>query len=240
MTAAVAEMHASWCSGGCPRWLSSGAPTCLPIPCQCARTRADAPGWSDGKCWWIKKGGTQVRSRCPCWGGKRDDRPGDCCAHHSANPLYQTPNTGTADPEDDATLTALAVVEDDSAPFEVPTDPAGWHAPHEYRDWQGDEDDEQAWGPDPAKVRKPFERRWPAEDLTCPCVLTYANDKRTANVHCVQCCQDFANPKTFSVHRRDWTRPCRPPQSIVDCDTGRPLLYQDGGRIWRDSYPSAA
>jgi len=232
-----AEQHADWCSGECPRWLGINAPSCLGYPCRCAATQADAPGWSDGKCWWTKH--DKIRSRCPCWGGKRDGRPGDCCAHHSANPA------AAPDPE------ALPAGQresggegetlDDSAPFEVPTEPAGWHAPHDREPlWlDSDGDDGEPWGPYPARARKPFERRWPAEELTCVCVLACAKDKRAATVHCVQCCNDFANPQTFSVHRRQWTQPCRDPWQVRDCDTGRPLLYQDSAGIWRDSYPTA-
>lgn len=102
------------------------------------------------------------------------------------------------------------------------------------------EDEGLDWGGDPDAVeRKPHVRRWTAAELTCTCVLPYRDDKKTAKVHCVDCHHDFANPQTFSVHRRNWTRPCREPSRIRDCVTGRPLLYMDGEGVWRDSYPSA-
>lgn len=226
MTAPVVELaHADDCTGTCGIWLAAGTPGCLPHPCRCVETRADAPAWSDGKCWWIKKGTGQARSRCPCWNGTRAGRPGDCCAHHSANVLYATAVTVLPDPE--------------APPFEIPDEPAGWHAPHEAADWLPD-DDGEPWGPDPSRERKPFVARWAPEELTCGCELSYAKDKRSVVTHCTDCHGDFANVATASVHRRKWTVPCRSPWSIVDCDTGEPLMYQDGSGVWRDRYPSAA
>lgn len=228
---AVAELtHADDCTGTCGLWLAAGTPSCLPYPCMCAQTRADAKEnypWSDGKCWWVKKNTGQARSRCPCWNGTRDGRPGDCCSQHSANVLYATAVPVLADPD-----VSPADV------FEVPDEPAGWHAPHDREPlWF---DDEEAWGPDPSRERKPFVRRWEPAELTCDCELSYAKDKRSVVTHCTDCHGDFANVATASVHRRKWTVPCRNPWSIVDCDTGEPLMYQDGSGVWRDRYPSAA
>lgn len=224
-------LHADDCTGTCGLWLAAGTPSCQPYPCQCRSTRENAPDWArrqgQARCFWQKRGlegtpGGGYRSRCPCWGTDRTGKPGDCCAHHSANPRYAVAPVGVADP--------------DLPPFEIPTEPAGWHAPHERNEPEPDEH-EYDW---PDEIREPYVRRWSREELTCECVLAYANDKRSVATHCVSCCNDFANVRTAAVHRRLWTQPCRDPWKIVDCDTGRALLYQDGDGIWRDSYPSAA
>lgn len=233
MTAPAVELtHAADCTGNCGTpWAGTGTPSCQPYPCRCAETRADAKEnypWSDGKCWWTKKTG-KVTSRCPCWNGRRDGKPGDCCSHHSANLMYASTIPVLADP--------------DAPPpdmFDIPDGPADWHAPHDREPLWFDDDEEEPWGPDPAKERKPFVRRWQPAELTCDCELFYAKDKRSVVTHCVSCCNDFANVATAAVHRRKWTEPCRNPWKIKDCDTGEPLLYQDGDGVWRDRYPSAA
>lgn len=226
------EHHAPWCAGGCPRWLATGAPGCLPIPCQCRRTRDEAPEWArrqgQDRCWWQKKGledtpGGGYRSRCPCWGGVRDGRPGGCCAHHSANPHYAAVLiTGSADPD---APDATAAVEPADEPLDIDMPPGEPGEP----DWA-----EFDW---PDEIREPYVRRWGSAELTCECVLPYAKDARCATVHCVTCCTDWANPGTFAIHRPLWTQPCRDPWKIRDVATGRSLLYQDGEGIWRDSYP---
>lgn len=236
--------HADGCDGTCAVWLAADAPSCRPYPCRCASTRDDAPDWArkqgQARCWWRKKGledtpGGGYRSRCPCWGGPRDGKPGDCCAHHSANPYYLVTASKAM-----AALEAAAEPAADDATQDLgdAVDPVDMDEP------PGNPDDpfDPAWGWEtwPEEERKPFVRRWPTEALTCECVLPYANDKRAATVHCVACHTDWANPQTFSVHRRRWTEPCRDPWKVRDCDTGDPLLYQDVEGIWRDRYPSAA
>lgn len=220
MMLATGQRHADGCPGDCPQWIVAGAPSCLPYPCQCAATRIDTKErypWSDGACWWWAKLSGKIKSRCPCWGGKRDGKPGDCCTHHSANPLY-------------AVTTAAGI--DQAGADQTADEPS---SPPECDKPPTDADDIlDAWIHD-GPARKEFVRRWPPEALTCPCTLVFA--KTSAAVHCVACCQHFANPATFSIHRRDWTQPCRPPWSIVDVDTGRSLLAQDGAGVWRDSYP---
>lgn len=248
-----AELHADGCDGTCGVWLAAGTPTCRPYPCRCAETRATAPGWliqrGDVTCWWMKAG--RIRSRCPCWGTPRDGRPGDCCAHHSANPRYVVTVPDIPDPE----------------PFRAPTGPAGWHAPHERADRADDTGDDtgddgmtassdhpdepDGWGEPgdwdevspfadwewPDEVRAPFVRRWQPADVTCPCVLSYAHEKRSVQVHCVSCHRDWANVQTMAMHRRRWTDPCLDPEGIVDCWTGLPLLASRGG-IWHLSFDS--
>src|SRR5690242_21207062 len=156
----ASNIHARWCSGGCPRWVGSGLPTCLPNPCLCAQTKATAPEWrrtqGDVKCWWYSSRKGRTVSYCPCWNGPRDGRPGDCCAHHSLNVRYQDVST---------LLDPAAGTGPQDAP-EPPTEPAGWHAPHERADWL---DDEEPWGRDPARERKPYVRRWKPEELLCAC-----------------------------------------------------------------------
>lgn len=223
----VEHVHARWCSGGCPRWLATGVPTCLPAPCRCQETRADAPDWVRDRgnvtCWWRKKTTGQIRSRCPCWGDSRDGKPGDCCAHHSANPRYlDVPAAALADPD------APPVVPDPVDPADLP--PAGWHAPHERADW---DDDGEPWGPDPARERKPFVRRWQPAELTCPCPTPWdAKKGPSAGVHCPTCHCDFANTGTAAMHRRRWTDPCIPPEGIVDVDTGAGLLRLSMDGVW--------
>lgn len=231
-------VHAEACEGTCGTWIAAGTPGCLPYPCRCVQTREEAPDWArrqgQAKCWWQKKGqedtpGGGFRSRCPCWGGSRDGKPGDCCSHHSANPFYGMRLTfGTADPDaEPMTMRGVMAAIDEFDPVDADTPPAEDGEPDESAfDW-------------PEEIRQPFIRRWEPADLTCQCVLPYAADKRVATVHCVSCCTDWANPQTFAVHRRRWTEPCRDPWKIRDCVTGRPLLYQDGEGIWRDSYPGA-
>jgi hypothetical protein len=222
VTAPAVELtHAADCTGNCGTpWAGTGTPSCQPYPCRCAETRADAPAWSDGKCWWIKRNTGQPRSKCPCWNGSRDGKPGDCCAHHSANVLY-------ADP-------AAVLVEPDAPPpdmFDIPDGPADWHAPHDREPLWLD-DDEEPWGPDPAKERKPFVRRWQPAELTCDCGTPWdvppgGKPPKSIGFHCAGegCHTNWTGYPASTIHRRQWTGPCRPPESIVDCDTGDPLVH---------------
>jgi hypothetical protein len=217
-----AELHAPWCSGGCPRWLGSGRPTCLPTPCVCAVTRRSAEERGlPGRCWWINRVTLKATSRCPCWGSPRDGRPGDCCGHHSANPYYLRILTALDDP-DDAEIVKGAVGEadpgataDDQAPPEF--EPA-WEDVYDF----------------PERILKPYVRRWAAEEITCPCRTPWDRppgdtrkvDPRTLGHHCPAdgCHTNWASFSASTTHRPDWTEPCRPPETIVDCDTGEALL----------------
>lgn len=207
---APVEGHARWCSGGCVRW-ASGAPTCLPYPCQCATTKENAPDWrkqlGQVQCWWKKRTGG-VDSRCPCWGGLRDGKPGDCCSHHSANPRYLLDADGML-AEPDAAMAALDEAPDrDDRPDGI--DAIAW--------------DEPAWE-DERPQRKPYVRRWPPEDLMCRCTVL------PKGVHCPSCCRTFGTEMAFTMHRAGDA--CRAPADVVDVDTGAALLERDAAGVWR-------
>lgn len=212
-----AELHAPWCSGGCPRWLASGYPTCLPTPCQCAATKEDAPPWrkdlGDVKCWWRKRVGG-IASRCPCWGSPRDGRPGDCCSHHSANPLYLLDADGML-AEPDTVLEAAA---------EVPDEPEGDRPP---------DADAVVWDDVPWEAerpeRKPVVRRWRPDELIC--VHTEA-EMPAKGIHCQNCCLNWANEMAMGMHAASYSSPCRRPEDIRDVDTGVPLLQLNAHGAW--------
>lgn len=221
--------HARWCSGGCPRWLATGHPTCKPQPCQCEATKNANPEWGRReRCWWRSKRDNRIHCRCPCWGGPREGRPGDCCAHHSANPAYLTAT---------ATIEAAADADAEVAMHDAePGDPGEReHDPEDLDELFSDWDDNPY-----AVVRVPYVARWTREELHCDCPVP--GGKASSVVHCTAdgCHQNFANPSLFEQHRRDWRYPCRPPHTLRDVDTGEPLTYQDADGIWRARYPSAA
>lgn len=210
-SAAPPPEHARWCSGGCDRWLGSGAPTCLPAPCVCRKTRADRPQWAKDQCWWPHKLTGRPTAKCPCWGSKRDGKPGHCCAHHSANPFYAPP-------------VPLRGLDDlDVAPLVV------WVPEHVPKDL------DELWFDGEIEFPE-YERRYQPEELTCPCVLPW--DGKGAKWHCCDCHQSFASYGVGEVHRRRWTEPCRDPADIVDIDTGRPLMYQGADGVWGALYPT--
>lgn len=227
--------HARWCSGGCRTWLATGAPTCVPDPCWCWKTKADAPEWGRDRCWWKDKVTGKFKSRCPCWGARRENKPAGCCALHLANPQYLDVRAATflamtalADPDATKDAHMAAPGEDPGAEPGRPDDDGLW-------------DDWDDMPPNPyAVVRMPYVARWTPEELHCPCTAPDGWPKQSSAVHCTSCCESFANPSTFSLHRRHWTQPCRVPEEITDVDTGRMLLYQDGAGVWRDWYPTAA
>lgn len=212
--------HARWCSGGCDRWIGTGAPTCLPDPCRCNAYRASKPEWARERCWWTRRGTDRIVSECPCWGRSRTEGlPGSCCAHHSANPRYAPPPAPRS--LDDLDVAPLLDDWDRPAPR---VDVA-------LLDWNGF---------DPEVEHSPYERLWAPEELTCGCPTPFDHDKRSTGWHCAGCCTNFKSYAVGEVHRRHWTQPCRDPQGIVDVDTGAPLMYQDGKGVWGPLYPSAA
>lgn len=209
------EQHAPDCDGRCTLWFGIGTRTCVPYPCQCAKTKANRPEWARERCWWIQKTTGRTVSRCPCWGQSRDGgRPGSCCAHHSANPRYAPPPPPVT--LDDLDLAPL--VEWERPP---PVDAALY-------DWS-----------DPEEEFRPYERLWTREESTCPCVTPFDQDKRVTGWHCTDCHTDFKSYSVGEQHRKRWTEPCRPPEEIRDVDTGDPLMYQDGSGVWGLLYPSA-
>lgn len=217
----IYNIHARWCSGGCPRWLATGAPTCVPYPCRCAETKAKAPEWAqlagNVTCWWRKKTTGELTSRCPCWGDEREGRPDTCCVWHMANPRYLDDRHAAF-----LALADAATDDNDDARFDAstperrpPPDPLVWDA-----------DDGEAWA-DTRPVREPYRRRWAPAELLCACG---ANPPR--GVHCPSCCVTYASEMAAGMHRTAWTLPCRAPQDIRDVDTGVPLLQPNGDGAW--------
>ena len=53
-------------------------------------------------------------------------------------------------------------------------------------------------------------------------------------MHCPEdgCHRNFANTGTAAMHRKRWTDPCRPPEGIVDVDTGAGLLRLNVDGVW--------
>lgn len=238
-TATVAEVHAADCEGNCGRWIIADAFGCQPYPCRCAHTKMNGPEWGRERCWWVVKATGVTTSRCPCWGLKRDERPGSCCAHHSANPRYAEP-----------VIEPVPFIE-----FETPAGPAPWHAPHEYADWTPSEDTGERparvdaglldWSHldvpthDPEIEFPVYTRRWTHAELHCDCPEPATWKKTSAAVHCTSCHVNWANPATMGQHRKTWWEPCRTPEDIRDVDTGRSLLRQGADDIWTASYATA-
>jgi len=185
----------------------------------------------DVKCYWYSKKKGRIVSYCECWDGTRDGKPGDCCSHHSANILYQVTPGALADPE--------------VSQFEIPDEPASWHAPHERAQRLADDidwgDDEEPWGTDPSRERRPYERRWTLAEVTCECPTPWdvppgKKPSKSAGFHCVSCHLNWANVQLAAMHRRNWTDPCRSPFTLLDVDTGASLVYQDADGVWRMSW----
>ena len=218
MVATPIPGHALHCNGRCSRWIVADSPTCLPYPCQCPKTRASAPEHiADPTCWWRDKATGKIKSRCPCWGDTRTGKPGDCCAHHSANPAY---------------LTVLSAIEgaDASEPVgdlpEAGSEDPGRPADADAVSWDDDaRDDRDAWR-DLRHRAEPYVRRWPPADLRCEHPLP------TKGIHCQSCCTVYATDLAFGMHRPVWTKACRRPEDIVDVDTGKPLLYVNSDGAW--------
>lgn len=219
--------HARWCSGGCPRWIATGAPTCLPTPCQCEATKAAAPEWARDRCWWKDKKTLKIKSRCPCWGARRDGRPADCCALHLANPQYLDVRA--------ATFLAMSALTDPNATKDAQMTAPGADEPDERPDTGGLWDDWDDMPPNPYEVvRMPYAARWTREELHCDCSTPFDSSKTSTGWHCPGegCHQNFRSWQVGSMHRRFWTDPCRPPDSLVDVDTGDPLMRQDAQGVW--------
>lgn len=80
---------------------------------------------------------------------------------------------------------------------------------------------EPAAGP----VRALYVRRWAAAELTCDCPTPWDSDKRPGGVHCVNCHTNWKSVSVMAMHQRRVTDPCRPPATLVDCGTGRPVVH---------------
>jgi len=218
----VLNIHADDCPGDCPRWLATGAPTCMPYPCRCDETKAAAPDWKrqmgDVTCWWRNRAGA-LTSRCPCWGDNREGKPETCCSWHLASPAYL----------DDRHAAFLALLDDVDAPGDPATeaalDAAMDHAKRPEPDplvW----DDERPYEAERIK-REPFIRRWKPEELICEHDVTMIK-----GIHCVQCHIVYANEMVFGMHRAVWGQPCRTPDDLRDVDTGVPLVQQRSDGAW--------
>jgi hypothetical protein len=84
------------------------------------------------------------------------------------------------------------------------------------------------WGEPPEP--KPYVRRWQPADLVC--AHTDGQIPKGA-IHCPDCCQDWGSQMVHDMHRSAWHKPCRSPFTLVDVDTGQPLVYQDEHGVWR-------
>lgn len=215
-TATQPPVHHASCAGGCGIWPVTGTAACMPYPCKCADTRKSRPKWAQDSCWWIKKTTERATSKCPCWGRVRDEAlSGNCCSWHPENPRY-------APPPAPITLDDLDVAE------------YVWDRP-ERRDAA-----EYDWS-DPEEEFAPYELLWTAEERTCGCKTPFDGARPPRGWHCSGegCHQDFASYAVGEVHRRRWTEPCRPPDTVRDIDTGFALLRQGADGVWSAAYPTA-
>lgn len=216
----VYNVHADWCSGGCPRWLATGAPTCVPYPCRCDETKASAPqfvkDWGEVTCWWRRKTDGALTSRCPCWGDDREGKPESCCSWHVANPRF-------LDDRHSAFLALLDAAED---PGDAAMDGPGKTPPNEPDPLAWDHDGEP-WS-DRRRPVEPYVRRWPLAELYCPCKLP----KDVKGIHCTKCHQRFANEMAFGMHQKTPWDACREPTDVRDVDTGAALLAPNFDGAW--------
>lgn len=213
------NLHARWCSGGCPRWLATGAPTCMPDPCRCAETLSKRPEWvAEPRCWWRNKAG-KLTSYCPCWGDRRDGKPDGCCSHHLASPRYLT----------DTEAAYLALMDPDRAAeqmAEVPDTPANWHAPHDREPlWL---EEERPWEAERPR-HEPYTPRWTHAEMHC----RHSADMLPKGVHCPSCCVTYGSEIAAHMHRTSWLQPCRDPATVLDVDTGAALLIRGADGVWR-------
>ena len=217
------NIHARWCSGGCSRWIATGAPSCLPYPCRCPETKANAPqfvkDYGAVTCWWRSKITGALTSRCPCWGDEREGKPADCCSWHIASPRYL----------DDRHAAFLALAEagrdpgNPDAELDTGAVKAGPPAEPDPLRW---DDDGEPWE-DRRRRLTPYVRRWKPAELTC------GHPSGTERgVHCPSCCRVFASELAASMHRRAWTDPCRDPDDVRDVDTGVHLLTLNHEGAW--------
>lgn len=204
----------------CPKWLVGGIETCALYPCLCGQTRQQAyedHGIEDAACWWRdKKRAGRLASRCPCWGRTRDDRlPQNCCSRHEANPAY--------------------VVEHLEAGIRGPVAPGFPTGSADASEAPARETSARSAGNGATGQDTGYTRLWPPDQSTCPCPTPWDNQKTVGGYHCPNCHANFANVATAMAHQPTVLHPCKPPESIVDCDTGRPLLYARdvrGAIVW--------
>jgi hypothetical protein len=204
----------------CPKWIVAGVKTCEPYPCYCEQTRANAPDFViEPQCWWRKRGTGRLASRCPCWGRKtHPGLPVDCCGRHEANPQYVVPDLTGTWMADVADLSEIGLRE--LAPRDAPTTSSA------------SANTEQDAGPQAYPMP---ERRWRPDEITCPCETPWDKQKTPGGYHCVGCHTNWVNVATAMPHQRSILHPCRPPQSFVDVDTGRRMLYArnvKGFEVW--------
>jgi hypothetical protein len=219
-------------------------------PCRCEDIDTDPPIWKRERAArtgdptvficdpYVSKKGHNVgrwTNRCPCWGGRRDHAREGCCAHHEGNPRYLPVGP------DGRPLAAplLAEMLHDTIP---PSRDAGWQAPHErierpIHDVAPAAAYAEALGIPYEAEPEPYVRRWKHAELHCDCPTPWdhmtSRDSdgklKVARGHGHHCSADgcHTNWRSYAasvVHCRDVTKPCTPPQSIVDCETGEPLL----------------
>ena len=237
--------HTPDCAGDCGTWLAAGTPSCQPYPCQCEKIDDDPPQWKVERARrtgdltvfacdpYISKKGYNVgrwTNRCACWGQRRERRPEGCCAHHEGNPRYLPVGP------DGRPLAApvLAGMLHETIP---PDREAGWQAPHErversVRDVAPTTAYADALGIPVDVEPAPYVRRWSAQELHCACPTPWDHlvtkegkpAEKGIGYHCCNCHCNFRNVAVASAHQRNATDDCRPPETIQDTETGRPVL----------------
>lgn len=74
--------------------------------------------------------------------------------------------------------------------------------------------------PGPARPLTPYVRRWPPEQITCPCPTPWDHltDARQFGHHCPNCHQNFKSERVAAAHQRSIMGPCKDPsrQTTVD------------------------
>jgi hypothetical protein len=175
----------------------------------------------------------------------RDGRPEGCCAHHDGNPRHLPVGP-------DGRPLAAPVLAGMLHATIPPGRPADWQAPHERVAEDRDARNEQRPIEDVAPAAayadalgipldvepEPYRRRWPAAEITCTCPTPWdhlvTKDGKPAEkgigYHAVCCHTNWRNASIAAMHKRSILDPCRPPQSIVDIETGvRVLRARDEG-----------
>lgn len=204
-------------------------------PCRCDEDDPNPPAWAKGalpvcRPWQLTKGPRtgQWSSKCPCWGQEIDPAtPEACCRRHEGNPWYG--------PRWSPLTRAAGVVRDPDTGAEVAAEPAELIEPIDTPVVVGpDIVDLPDHDVDPRYVQpKPYVRRWTHDELHCGCPTPWdgiptggGKTGKTSNVghHCTNCHQNFRNTQVAQLHQRWVTDRCKPAESIVDCDTGVPLL----------------
>lgn len=240
----------------CPVWLVTDTRTCEPYPCRCD------PKY--GRCSYVhcpcknRRPEPHLPAAQCCAMGEANRRRWTQVDITSAAP--EAPGASGGTPYPLGGMIGVQAREEDRSRGDV----AGWAPTHEgplfdedgfvvWPDDEGDGDfapvpDDQPTdhvhseptrrarpAPAPAVRGEPYARRWAAEEVTCPCETPWDNEKRPGGLHCTNCHTNWKGAAVMAMHQRRVTDPCRPPASLVDVATGRPVVVarrQGGFVIW--------